>query len=162
MELTPDSRLTLSPSGLMAIGQGTPAGPSERSVCRRFGSRLVPRLGIERMVRMGTSLMVVAGTALAGLALADASHPLAIIAPMFGYMVSFMLTMPPATAGALTPFPQIAGSASSLLAFCQFLAASTTALIVGFAFDGTARPMALAIAAASVAAFASFRIFRDK
>ena len=31
-----------------------------------------------------------------------------------------------------------------------------------FAFDGTARPMALTIAAASVAAFASFRIFRDK
>ena len=127
-----------------------------------LGSRLVPRLGIERMVRMGTSLMVVAGVALAGLALADASHPLAIIVPMFVYMVSFMLTMPPATAGALTPFPQIAGSASSLLAFCQFLAASTAALIVGFTFDGTARPMALAIGAASVAAFASFRLFRDK
>jgi DHA1 family bicyclomycin/chloramphenicol resistance-like MFS transporter len=126
-----------------------------------LGSRLVPRLGIERMVRMGTSLMVVAGIALAGLALADASHPLAIIVPMFVYMVSFMLTMPPATAGALTPFPQIAGSASSLLAFCQFLAASTAALIVGLTFDGTARPMALTIAAASVAAFASFRLFRD-
>jgi DHA1 family bicyclomycin/chloramphenicol resistance-like MFS transporter len=127
-----------------------------------LGSRLVPRLGIERMVRIGTSLMLVAGILLAGLALANASHPLAIIVPMFVYMVSFMLTMPPATAGALTPFPQIAGSASSLLAFCQFLAASTAALVVGFAFDGTARPMAFAIAAASVAAFASFRIFRDK
>jgi DHA1 family bicyclomycin/chloramphenicol resistance-like MFS transporter len=127
-----------------------------------LGSRLVPRLGIERMVRMGTSLMVVAGVALGGLALAGASHPLAIIVPMFVYMVSFMLTMPPATAGALTPFPKIAGSASSLLAFCQFLAASTAALIVGFTFDGTARPMALAIAVASVAAFASFRLFRDK
>ena len=87
---------------------------------------------------------------------------LAIIVPMFAYMVSFMLTMPPATAGALTPFPQIAGSASSLLAFCQFLTASTAALIVGMTFDGTAKPMALAIAAASVAAFASFRLFRDK
>ena len=127
-----------------------------------LGSRLVPRLGIERMVRMGTSLMVVAGLALGGLALAGASHPLAIIVPMFAFMVSFMLTMPPATAGALTPFPQIAGSASSLLAFCQFLTASTAALIVGLTFDGTARPMALAIAAASVAAFASFRLFRDK
>jgi len=81
---------------------------------------------------------------------------------MFVYMLSFMLTMPPATAGALTPFPQIAGSASSLLAFCQFLAASTAALIVGLTFDGTARPMALAIAAASVAAFASFRLVRDR
>jgi DHA1 family bicyclomycin/chloramphenicol resistance-like MFS transporter len=32
-------------------------------------------------------------------------HPLAIIVPMFVYMLSFMLTMPPATAGALTPVP---------------------------------------------------------
>ena len=127
-----------------------------------LGSRLVPRLGIERMVRIGTALMAVAGAALGGLALAGASHPLAIIVPMFVYMVSFMLTMPPATAGALTPFPKIAGSASSLLAFCQFLAASTAALIVGLTFDGTARPMALAIAAASVAAFASFRLVRDR
>jgi len=81
---------------------------------------------------------------------------------MFVYMVSFMLTMPPATAGALTPFPAIAGSASSLLAFCQFTAASTAALIVGLTFDGTARPMALTIAVASVAAFATFRLFREK
>ena len=127
-----------------------------------LGSRLVRRLGIGRMVRIGTSLMVLAGVALGGLALAGASHPLAIIAPMFVYMVSFMLTMPPATAGALTPFPAIAGSASSLLAFCQFVAASTAALIVGLTFDGTARPMALTIAVASVAAFASFRLFREK
>jgi DHA1 family bicyclomycin/chloramphenicol resistance-like MFS transporter len=127
-----------------------------------LGSRLVRRLGIERMVRIGTSLMVLAGIALGGLALAGAGHPLAIIVPMFVYMVSFMLTMPPATAGALTPFPAIAGSASSLLAFCQFVAASTAALIVGFTFDGTARPMALTIAVASVAAFATFRVFRNK
>jgi len=127
-----------------------------------LGSRLVRRVGIERMVRMGTRLMALAGIALGGLALAGASHPLAIIVPMFVYMVSFMLTMPPATAGALTPFPTIAGSASSLLAFCQFVAASTAALIVGFAFDGTARPMALTIAVASVAAFATFRLFREK
>jgi len=127
-----------------------------------LGSRLVRRVGIERMVRMGTRLMALAGIALGGLALAGASHPLAIIVPMFVYMVSFMLTMPPATAGALTPFPTIAGSASSLLAFCQFVAASTAALIVGFAFDGTARPMALAIAVSSVAAFATFRRFREK
>ena len=127
-----------------------------------LGSRLVRRLGIGRMVRIGTSLMVLAGVALGGLALAGASHPLAIIVPMFVYMVSFMLTMPPATAGALTPFPAIAGSASSLLAFCQFTAASTAALIVGLTFDGTARPMALTIAVASVAAFATFRLFREK
>jgi len=68
------------------------------------------------------------------------------------------LTVPPATAGALRPFPQIAGSASSLLAFCQFVVASTAALVVGLTHDGTTRPMASTIAASSLGAFASLRI----
>jgi DHA1 family bicyclomycin/chloramphenicol resistance-like MFS transporter len=123
-----------------------------------IGSRLVRRVGIERMVRAGTSLMLVAGLTLGGLALLGTKHPLAVVVPMFVYMVAFMLTMPPATAGALTPFPQIAGSASSLLAFCQFVVASTAALLVGLTFDGTARPMAVTIAVASVCAFLSFRL----
>jgi DHA1 family bicyclomycin/chloramphenicol resistance-like MFS transporter len=123
-----------------------------------LGSRFVRRVGIEAMVRAGTTLMLAAGLALGALALAGVQHPLAVVVPMFAYMVAFMLTMPPATAGALTPFPQIAGSASSLLSFCQFAVASTAALVVGVTFDGTSRPMSLAIAAASIGAFASFRL----
>jgi len=109
-------------------------------------------------VRAGTSLMAAAGVALGLMAWLRVGPPLAIVAPMFVYMVAFMLTMPPATAGALTPFPQIAGSASSLLSFCQFVVASTAALLVGLTFDGTSRPMATAIALGSVGAFLSFRI----
>ena len=123
-----------------------------------LGSRLVRRVGIRAIVRAGTALMLVAGLALGALALADTRHPLAIVVPMFAFMVAFMLTMPPATAGALTPFPDIAGSAASLLSFCQFVVASSAALIVGLTFDGTARPMALTIGVASIAAFVAFRV----
>jgi DHA1 family bicyclomycin/chloramphenicol resistance-like MFS transporter len=122
------------------------------------GSRLVARLGINRMLRYSTWLMLVSGLALAALALGRVTHILAIVAPMFLFMVAFMTTMPQATAGALTPFPEIAGSASSLLSFCQLLIASSAALVVGMAFDGTQRPMAVTIAAASVLTFASFRL----
>jgi DHA1 family bicyclomycin/chloramphenicol resistance-like MFS transporter len=123
-----------------------------------IGSRLVRRIGIARQVRLGTALMLVAGFTLGGLALGGVSSPLAVIVPMFVFMMTFTMTMPPATAGALTPFPQIAGSASSLLAFCQFVVASTAALVVGLTLDGTTRPMALMIAASSLGAFASLRI----
>ena len=123
-----------------------------------LGSRLVRRVGIRAIVRAGTALMLVAGLALGALALADIRHPLAVVVPMFAFMVAFMLTMPPATAGALTPFPDIAGSAASLLSFCQFVVASSAALVVGLTFDGTARPMALTIGVASVAAFVAFRV----
>ena len=123
-----------------------------------IGSRLVRRIGIARQVRLGTASMLVAGVVLGVLALLDVRHPAAVIAPMFAYMLTFQLTMPPAIAGALTPFPRIAGSASSLLAFCQFAVASTAALVVGLTLDGTTRPMALTIAAASALAFASLRV----
>ena len=122
-----------------------------------IGSRLVARLGIDRMLQYSTWLMVVAGAALAGLAWARVGHPLAIVAPMFLFMIAFMTTMPQATAGALTPFPEIAGSASSLLSFCQLLLASTAALVVGMTFDGSERPMATTIAVSALLAFAAFR-----
>jgi len=122
-----------------------------------IGSRLVARLGIDRMLKYSTWLMVVAGAALAGLAWARVGHPLAIVAPMFLFMIAFMTTMPQATAGALTPFPEIAGSASSLLSFCQLLLASTAALVVGMTFDGSERPMATTIAVSALLAFAAFR-----
>ncbi|HEX8012747.1 MAG TPA: multidrug effflux MFS transporter [Casimicrobiaceae bacterium] len=121
------------------------------------GSRLVVRLGIDRMLGYSTWLMLVAGIAVAALAWARVSHPLAIVAPMFLFMIALMTTMPQATAGGLSAFPEIAGSAASVLLFCQFVLASTAALIVGMTFDGTERPMATTIAVATLAAFIAFR-----
>jgi DHA1 family bicyclomycin/chloramphenicol resistance-like MFS transporter len=122
-----------------------------------IGSRLVMRLGIDRMLGYSTALMLASGIAVAALAWARVGHPLAIVAPMFAFMVALMTTMPQATAGALTAFPEIAGSAASLLLFCQFVLASTSALIVGTTFDGTQRPMASTIAGATLLAFVAFR-----
>jgi MFS transporter, DHA1 family, multidrug resistance protein len=122
------------------------------------GSRLVARLGIDRMIRYSTWLMLLAGLVVAALAWARIAHPAAIVVPMFGFMIALMTTMPQATAGALTPFPDISGSAASLLLFCQFVLASTAALIVGLTFDGTERPMASAIAVTSTLTFVAFRL----
>jgi len=99
-----------------------------------------------------------AGVALAALAWARVAHPLAIVAPMFVFMVALMTTMPQATAGALSAFPEIAGSAASLLLFCQFVLASTAALIVGVTFDGSQWPMAMTIATTTLLTFVAFRV----
>jgi DHA1 family bicyclomycin/chloramphenicol resistance-like MFS transporter len=64
--------------------------------------------------------------------------------------------MPQATAGALTPFPKIAGAATSLISFCQFVIASSWALAVGLAYDGTQRPMTTAIALGALLTFGAF------
>ena len=122
------------------------------------GSRLVMRLGIDRMLGLATGLMLLSGALLAALAWARVGHPAAVVAPMFLFMIALMTTMPQATAGALTGFPEIAGSATSLLLFGQFVLASTAALVVGTTFDGTQRPMAGTIVAAALAAFIAFRV----
>ncbi len=121
-----------------------------------FASQTVLRFGIDGLLRISTAVMLVSGVVLAALAWAGVDHPAAVVAPMFVLMMAFTASMPQATAGALTPFPKIAGAASSLLSFCQFLIASGWALAVGLAYDGTQRPMATAIALGAVLTFGAF------
>jgi DHA1 family bicyclomycin/chloramphenicol resistance-like MFS transporter len=123
-----------------------------------IGSRLVTRWGLDRMISRATWLLLAAGLTMGVLAWSGLRHPLIIVVPMFAYMVGLMTTMPQATAGALTPFPKIAGSASSLLSFVQFLVASSAALIVGLTFDGTPRAMATVIAVAALLSFIAFHL----
>jgi DHA1 family bicyclomycin/chloramphenicol resistance-like MFS transporter len=120
--------------------------------------RLVIGAGLERIVALGTWLLLGAGLAMAALAWAGVAHPLAVVIPMFAYMAAYMWTVPQATAGALTPHPEIAGSVSSLLSFAQFVIAAGAALAVGLAFDGTSRPMATGIALSGLGAFVAFRL----
>ena len=87
------------------------------------------------------------------------NHPLAIVVPMYFYMVALMMTLPQAMAGGLTPFPAIAGAAASLQQFSQFVMASTAAVIVGLTYDQTQRPMTTVIGVSSLLAFLAFRAF---
>jgi DHA1 family bicyclomycin/chloramphenicol resistance-like MFS transporter len=121
-----------------------------------LAARTVLRLGIDGLLRIATAVMLTSGVVLAALAWARVDHPAAVVVPMFVFMISFTMVMPQATAGALTPFPKIAGAAASLLSFCQFVVASCFALVVGLAYEGTQRPMTTAIALGAVLTFAAF------
>jgi DHA1 family bicyclomycin/chloramphenicol resistance-like MFS transporter len=123
-----------------------------------IASRVVRRYGIDRVIRFSAGLGLAAGATMAALAWAGVHHALAIVLPMFVYMVSLMLTAPQAMAGAMTPFPEIAGAAASLQQFGQFVFASTSALIVGLTYDHTSRPMATTIAISALLAFVSCRL----
>ena len=120
--------------------------------------RALPRVGLERLIEASTRVMVLAGATMALLAWLDVRDPLALAVPMFVFMGAYMGTVPQSTAGALTPYPEIAGSAASLMSFVQFSIAATAAFVVGVAWDGTPRPMASAIGAAGAFAFLAFRL----
>jgi DHA1 family bicyclomycin/chloramphenicol resistance-like MFS transporter len=126
------------------------------------GSRLVVRLGIGRMVQLGAALVLAGGLLLAALALGGMAHWSAVVLPMILYLFGCSFMIPNATAAALSPFPQMAGAASSLLGALPFgLGALVSAGLAG-AFDGTTRPMALAIATFGTAAFLAERLFFRK
>ena len=70
-----------------------------------------------------------------------------VVLPAALYIVGLGLTFPQAMAGGLTPFPERAGAASSLLGFIpQFLAGFAGVTVVAL-LDKTAWPLAIALTA---------------
>ena len=80
-----------------------------------------------------------------------------ILVPLF-FVVSLRgLTFPNASAGAMAPFPEKAGSASALLGSVQFAIAALASAAVGLFHNGTAVPMAAVITVCGLLAFVSYR-----
>jgi len=128
-------------------------------------SRLVLGRGIARLMRLGVVLACAFGLALAALAWAGAAHWSALVLPMVGYMFATSFVIPTATAAALSPFPAIAGTASSLIGAAQFLLGAIVSAGLAAAFDGSARPLAgvaaLGGACAALIYFALVRPLRE-
>lgn len=116
-------------------------------------SRLVLRLGIQRMLRVGAVLSLGAGAVAAALAWGGVAHWLAVVLPFMVFLFGTALIVPNATALALSPFPGTAGAASSLLGAIGFFAGAGVSTALGAAFDGTSRPMATVAALAGIGAF---------
>lgn len=115
-------------------------------------SRLVVRFGIPAFLRAGARFMCVAGVMAAALAWAGVHHWLAVVLPFMAFLYGSALITSNAMAAALTPFPQAAGSASSLIGATGFGLGALLSMALGAAFDDTARPMATAAALAGAAA----------
>lgn len=126
------------------------------------GSRLVVQHGIGRMVRLGAALALAGGLLLAALALAGMPHWSAVVLPMVLYLFGCSFMIPNATAAALSPFPTMAGAASSLLGALPFGLGAAVSALLAAVFDGTTRPMALAIAFFGIGAFLAERFYFRK
>jgi len=111
-----------------------------------ISGRFTVRIGLERMVQLGTAVQVAGG--LAGLALyaADIVTVASIVGPVAVFMIGTGLAMPNAQAGAIGPFPRMAGAASALLGFCQMGLAAVVGIVVGHGSGQSALTMMAAIA----------------
>jgi DHA1 family bicyclomycin/chloramphenicol resistance-like MFS transporter len=117
------------------------------------GSRLVTRLGVRPLLRFGASFAACAGVAAAALAWLDVRHWSALAAPMCAYLFASSFVIPNAIAAALQPFPERAGSASSLMGAVTFGIGALLGALLGWSFDGSARPLASAAALGGAASW---------
>jgi len=115
-------------------------------------SRFVVRAGAARLLRAGCCVVLLGGGLAALLAWAGVTHWLALVAPFCLLLFGAALVIPSATALAISPFPQAAGSASSLIGATGFACAALVSTLLAALFDGTGRPMASVAALAGVAA----------
>lgn len=118
----------------------------------RFGKAV----GGERLILIGGTLGALGGGILAFFAWTDQVTVLTIVLPQMLAMVGVGFVFPNSQAGAIGPFPEMAGAASALVGFFQMGVASVVGLAIGHAFDGTARPLATGVAVSGFLMLAFF------
>lgn len=115
------------------------------------GARTVRRRGINDTIRMGGLISFVSGAVLLAVAWAGVNQLLAITVPLFFMLYGSALIVPHAMAAAMSPYPGMAGAASSLAGIAQLLGGAVISYLLGVLFDGTSRPLATAIALSGLA-----------
>jgi DHA1 family bicyclomycin/chloramphenicol resistance-like MFS transporter len=115
--------------------------------------RLSIRLGLDRMLKYGTLLALASGSAMLALALSGRQNLEALLVPMFFYLLATGINLPNAMAGAIGPFPKMAGMASALMGFIQMSIGAGVGFVVGRLHDGSTVPMSAAVALAGWGVF---------
>ena len=118
----------------------------------------VGRLGLDGTIRLGVTCLALGGLLMLLLVATGVNSFMAVIGPMALYLAGVGLTMPQAMASALMPFPDRAGTASSLLGICQMSFAAILGIVLGRYLDGSALPLPIAIAATGVLALMLFLV----
>ncbi len=119
-------------------------------------SRAAGRVGPERMVGASLAALLAGGLLMLAPIMAGIVDPVLIVAPMMVLMVGFGMALPNLLAGAMHPFPAIAGAASALLGFAQMSGAAVGSVLVALFYDETALPMAATIFAMTAVAATAF------
>lgn len=125
-----------------------------------IAAALVIRLGLDRTIGLGTLALATGGLLmLASLALG--LEPVAsLVLAMVIYHTGLMLAMPQAIAGGMTPFPECAGMACSLIGAAQLVSAAVLGAFVGHTLGSTAWPMATAVATMGCLSFVLWAVSR--
>ena len=134
----------------VAFGAAYAVGAAGYMVGAYVAARVVMRLGLDRTVGMGAVIMAAGGLAMAASVALGLSSVAWLVGTMTIYLVGMGLVLPQTQAGALTPFADRAGTASSLLGFAQQSSAAIAAAAIGHFLGYSAWPVAGTIGVAGV------------
>jgi DHA1 family bicyclomycin/chloramphenicol resistance-like MFS transporter len=123
-------------------------------------SRLVTRWIETRVVLLGAVTASGASLVMAALAWSGADSPWAVLLPMFATAGGLGISRPPAMAGALIPFPQMAGLASAVMGFTQMIFATIYNITYSSLVEVDQVALSSGVAFAATAALVAFLLIR--
>jgi MFS transporter, DHA1 family, multidrug resistance protein len=110
-------------------------------------ARVVVRLGLDGVLGIGGVACAAGGLGMMAAVALGLTSSLSLVLPVGVYLAGLGMVLPQGIAGAMTPFPERAGAASSLFGFVQQTAAALCGAAVGWLLGQSAWPLAAGVAA---------------
>lgn len=147
---TPFAYITYHHVSPQAYGVLLGAGIAGIMITNLVNSRLVTRLGSDRLMRAGTIGAAIAGMPLAVAARTGWGGLAGLVIPLFLFVSATGFIVANSIAGALGTFPGRAGAVSALIGAIQYGTSIVGSALVGVGTDGTPWRMGVVIALLSI------------
>ncbi len=125
-----------------------------------LAARIVVRLGLDGMLGIGGCACAAGGLGMVAAVAFGLTSSLSLVLPVAIYLAGLGMVLPQGIAGAMTPFPERAGAASSLFGFVQQSAAALCGAAVGWFLGQSAWPLVLGVAVMGCTTLALWLITR--
>jgi len=119
-----------------------------------LAARMVVKLGIDGVLGIGGVACAAGGLGMVAAVAFGLTSSLSLVLPVAVYLAGLGMVLPQGIAGAMTPFPERGGAASSLFGFVQQSVAALGGTIVGALLGQSAWPLAAGVAAMGCATLA--------
>jgi MFS transporter, DHA1 family, multidrug resistance protein len=126
-----------------------------------LAARMVVKVGLDGMLGIGGCACAAGGFGMVLAVAFELTSFLSLVLPVAVYLAGLGMVLPQGIAGAMTPFPERAGAASSLFGFVQQSAAALCGAAVGWFLGQSAWPLAVGVAAMGCATLGFWVATRD-
>jgi DHA1 family bicyclomycin/chloramphenicol resistance-like MFS transporter len=130
----------------LAFGLAFAAASGGFFIGSALATRIVMRLGLDRTIGIGALALAAGGNAAVAAVPLGGNSPVWLVAAMALYAAGMGLVQPQTMAGAMLPFPERAGAASSLIGVSQMVCAAVSGAIIGHLLGTSAWPLAIPLA----------------